>query len=81
MRERCEGEEKRNRAALAKVEPVIYGGIIQLYHVKSGKFVSIVPNMGGKHDKESRLLEVPRPRAGGEPRGKARRGHQDRYAI
>ena len=35
MRERCEGEEKRNRAAMAKVEPVIYGGIIQLYHVKS----------------------------------------------
>ena len=32
---------------------------------RSGKFVSIVPNMGGKHDKESRLLEVPRASAGG----------------
>ena len=44
-----------------QVEPVVYGGIIQLYHVKSGKFVTLLPTLGGKHDKESRRLEVSMP--------------------
>ena len=28
-----------------------YGAILQLYHVKSGKFVTLIPTVGGKLDK------------------------------
>jgi hypothetical protein len=60
LKEKEAAEKARNSVAMSKVEPVVYGGIIQLYHVKSGKFVTLLPTLGGKHDKESRRLEVSR---------------------
>ena len=56
LKERATFESARNAEALARVEPIIYGQILQVFHLNSGKFVTLVPNKGGKRDKESRRL-------------------------